>query len=540
MKLTKMQISTFLLLLTLCLTFAEDRSKVRWKRRTPIKRHRNRFYRPRSAPSIPSSNEISAKYILPLYKDGSVSESDEPIPKSQKVNLFKKEARPNSRRMSNRLGYRSTRGRGRGRSRLPRQLGGFAGRLAPPAYGSPFSRGQGQIKRQSMFCECDSGKGLLCSTYFNLGQGYQMIDCQRNGFPSGIVPVGRGYSPSGTVKGSGPSVYCSCATPGPLVCQMMSPEAIANLVSLAEKSTASISPPAYGASPPMGPTLPNNSSSINISFYGPTYDYYGDYYGNYDSAYGSYGIPPRQVPAIPQGGPIGSGGGNVDQSTGNKFVLPLVKTNETEDSAAIKSNNDGRSAANSWADYGNSAQGWAFPQRGQPNNWGGQAQVPAQQGPVWGPQAQNPQWRGPQRPPGQYPPSNWPVYDAYGSSGSNSDQTNDPTDGQGFQPTFKPVMPPIAAPTEEMETEPDYDDVPNYTEGIYTTEETTRKNDEENNHYKKNHDKEINNNLNNDYHNDYLDNNHNVYYNNNQNNNHHHDNNYDNHNDDHNNHNTTL
>lgn len=45
----------------------------------------------------------SAKYILPLYKDGSVSESDEPIPKSQKVNLFKKEARPNSRRMSNRI-----------------------------------------------------------------------------------------------------------------------------------------------------------------------------------------------------------------------------------------------------------------------------------------------------------------------------------------------------------------------------------------------------------------------------------------------------
>ena len=83
----------------------------------------------------------------------------------------------------------------------------------------------------------------------------------------------------------------------------------------------------------MGPTLPNNSSSINIPFYGPTYDYYGDYYGNYDSAYGSYGIPPRQVPAIPQGGPIGSGGGNVDHSTGNKFVLPLVKTNETEDSA---------------------------------------------------------------------------------------------------------------------------------------------------------------------------------------------------------------
>ncbi len=63
-----------------------------------------------------------------------------------------------------------------------------------------------------MFCECDSG--------------YQMTDCQRNGYPSGIVPVGRGYSPSSGIKGPGPSVYCSCATPGPLVCQMMSPEAI--------------------------------------------------------------------------------------------------------------------------------------------------------------------------------------------------------------------------------------------------------------------------------------------------------------------------
>jgi hypothetical protein len=85
------------------------------------------------------------------------------------------------------------------------------------------------------------------------------------------------------------------------------------------------------AGPGRSPNLPNNSSSINIPFYGPTYDYYGDYYGNYDSAYGSYGIPPRQVPAIPQGGPIG---GN-DQTGGNKFVLPLVKTsNETEDSAA--------------------------------------------------------------------------------------------------------------------------------------------------------------------------------------------------------------
>ena len=39
-----------------------------------------------------------------------------------------------------RLGYRSTRGRGRGRTRLPRQLGGFAGN---PAFGNPLPRGQG-------------------------------------------------------------------------------------------------------------------------------------------------------------------------------------------------------------------------------------------------------------------------------------------------------------------------------------------------------------------------------------------------------------
>ena len=135
-----------------------------------------------------------------------------------------------------------------------------------------------------MFCECDSG--------------YQMIDCQRNGFPSGIVPVGRGYSPSSGMKGPGPSVYCSCPTPGPLVCQMMSPEAIMqgiisfssslNETHLAENSRATISPPAYGVPPPMAqvgpgrsPNLPNNSSSINIPFYGPTYDYYGDYHYDY-------------------------------------------------------------------------------------------------------------------------------------------------------------------------------------------------------------------------------------------------------------------
>ena len=45
----------------------------------------------------------SAKFVLPLFKDGSVSESDEPIPKTKVVDLYKKKARPHSRRVSNRI-----------------------------------------------------------------------------------------------------------------------------------------------------------------------------------------------------------------------------------------------------------------------------------------------------------------------------------------------------------------------------------------------------------------------------------------------------
>jgi hypothetical protein len=45
----------------------------------------------------------SAKFVLPLFKDGSVSESDEPIPKTKVVDLYKKKTRPHSRRMSNRI-----------------------------------------------------------------------------------------------------------------------------------------------------------------------------------------------------------------------------------------------------------------------------------------------------------------------------------------------------------------------------------------------------------------------------------------------------
>ena len=196
-------------------------------------------------------NRSSKPFVLPLFKGSSGKEkernesNDTPRP-TPKTKMWPK----------SRFGFT--------RSRRPRQLQTVNKFLNGRRRNGGMGGGMGRFKPGPMSrrgCECNANK-------------YQLIDCKRHGYSSGVVPVGQGFKPQ-------PTILCSCPTAGPLICSVTSES-----YSIPETTVddSSMLPGAQGR---------RRVGGVGGRGRGQQYSAYGNqYYNSYDRGYG-YGPPER-------------------------------------------------------------------------------------------------------------------------------------------------------------------------------------------------------------------------------------------------------